>query len=665
MKKNDNQFVEMLRDELNSIEIPESLEKDNMVKMLKEKSEKDFSDKTGNIISLDAERDNASKKRTNIIGRAAATAAALAVVVASLLFINSRTKVDVIKTKPAYNNYDAQQLIKGAQSYDEVEQAVQQILGKPDRNTNTSDPENSEAVTSVGSEGANGGYVAQSPQEIIINDSVLIDIKDFTDVDADIVRNNGEYIFIVATEDGSDNSDAEKQVVKIVKAYPADEMSVVSSVILADNSNPNIKEKCIEIYLQDNMLVALMERNSSLSSDSQAYNKDLTVAVYYDISDPEAPVKLREHVQDGRYVSSYFTESSLCLVTDRPIVAEEDVSLPSYSINGVVHMPKAEEIFMSVNDPEASYILITATNTSDFSLPVECVAFLGGSGNGTYICKNSVIVTRVFVSVDADENGVHNSLTEIYRFDIIGSGAVFAGSYSVDGLLSDAPFVSTENGNLIALATEQQSTTLYVLDKDMQLTGKLEGIFPGERIKNFLCFDTKCYVVAGEENETTLIIDLSDPENPIKEETLSTDGFATMLYKAGDNLFLRINVFDTDGLSFSLLDLADPEGSLSYTQSDLSAYGTAGGNESVMVIEDQQIFGIPVISENSDGCAYALFDFSGGEIVPLGCFSHGTEIAEGDIRGSFIDGILYIVSGEKITAYSVTDESRIADIYLD
>ena len=84
-----------------------------------------------------------------------------------------------------------------------------------------------------------------------------------------------------------------------------------------------------------------------------------------------------------------------------------------------------------------------------------------------------------------------------------------------------------------------------------------------------------------------------------------------------------------------------------------------------MVIEDQQIFGIPVISENSDGCAYALFDFSGGEIVPIGCFSHGTEIAEGDIRGSFIDGILYIVSGEKITAYSVTDESRIADIYLD
>jgi hypothetical protein len=146
-----------------------------------------------------------------------------------------------------------------------------------------------------------------------------------------------------------------------------------------------------------------------------------------------------------------------------------------------------------------------------------------------------------------DENGVHNSLTEIYRFDIIDSGAVFAGSYSVDGLLSDAPFVSTENGNLIALATEQQSTTLYVLDKDMQLTGKLEGIFPGERIKNFLCFDTKCYVVAGEENETTLIIDLSDPENPVEEETLSTDGFATMLYKAGDNLFLRINVFDTDG----------------------------------------------------------------------------------------------------------------------
>ncbi len=665
MKKTDNQFVEMLRNELNSIEIPESLEKDNVVKMLKGKSEKDFSDKTGNIINLDAERDKASKKRMNIIGKAAASAAALAVVVASLLFINSRTKVDVIKTDPAYKNQDAQQLIKGAQSYDEVEQAVQQILGKPDRNNNASDPESSESATSAGSENSSSGYVAQSPQEITVNDSVLIDIKDFTEIDADIVRNNGEYIFIVATEDGSENASAEKQVVKIVRAYPADEMNVVSSVILADNSNPNIKEKCIEIYLQDDMLVALMERNSSLSSDTQAYTKGLTVAVYYDISNPEVPVKLREHVQDGKYISSYFTESTLCLVTDRPIVAEEDVSLPSYSINGVVHMPKAEEIFMSVNDPEASYILITATDTSDFSLPVECAAFLGGSGNGTYISNNSVIVTRVFVSVDTVEDGERNSLTEIYRFDITESGTVFAGSYSVSGLLSDAPFVSAESGNLVALATDLQSTTLYVLDKNMQLVSKLEEIFPGEKIKNFLCFDTKCYIVAGEESETTLIVDLSDPQNPIKEKTLSTDGFATTLYKAGDNLFLRINDFSTDGLSFSLLNLADPEGNFSFIQSDFSLYDTADSNKSVMVVEDKKIFGIPVISEDSDGCAYALFDFSGEEIVPLGCFSHGDGIAEGDVRGTFIEDTLYIVSGERITAYSVSSENILASIDLD
>ena len=108
MKKNDSQIYEMLRNELEKIEIPESIGKENVIKMLKE--QKDFSDRTGNIINIDAKRDNASGKSITLIGKAAAMAAALAVVVAGALFISSRSKVDVIKTKPAYENGDAVQL---------------------------------------------------------------------------------------------------------------------------------------------------------------------------------------------------------------------------------------------------------------------------------------------------------------------------------------------------------------------------------------------------------------------------------------------------------------------------------------------------------------------------------------------------------------------------
>lgn len=667
MKKNDSQIYEMLRNELEKIEIPESIGKENVIKMLKE--QKDFSDRTGNIINIDAKRDNASGKSITLIGKAAAMAAALAVVVAGALFISSRSKVDVIKTKPAYENGDAVQLIRGAESYDEVEQAIQQILNKPSSSQGESITETDETSVSGNQEDSHlGGYIAQPIEDTDKNESELINVEEFTGFEADIVKNNNEYIYIVATEESNNSALQECQVIKTVKAYPANEMSVVSTTVLADNSNPNVKDKCIEIYLKDNRLVAIMERKSSITDDEASYNKDLTVAIYYDITNPEAPRKLREHIQDGKYNTSYLSGNTLCLITDKPIVASENLTIPSYSINGVLQMPKAEEIFMSVNDPEAAYIFITATNISDFSAPVKCMAFLGGSGNGLYICENSIIVTRSFISVEADENGMHNTISELYRFDVSEEKINFAGSYSVNGSLSDAPIADSENGYIIAAATDAESTSIYILNKDMQLVGSLSGIFPDKRIKNVICLGKTCYVTSGEETETTVIVDISDPSNPVEKATVSTEGLASTFYKAGDDLFLRITDFDDSGLILSLLNLNNPDGienSIDYNFDSDSYYKVLEDRKAVMVIEDKNIFGIPVISDDS-GFAFALFDFSDGNIKPVGYYGNSLGYSENHaIRGTCISDTLYVVSGESITAFSIESETEIASVDLN
>lgn len=668
MKKNDSQIYEMLRNELDSIEIPESIRKENIVKMLKE--QKDFSDKTGNIIDFDAKRDNASKKNIAVIGKITAMAAALAIIIAGALFINGRSKVDVIKTKPAYENNDAAKLIRGAESYDDVEQAIQQILNKPSADSGEASTENGEPATSGNSGNSQtGGYVAQPIENTDKNESLLIDVEEFTGFEADIVKNNGEYLFIVATEDSNDTSNQASQVIKTVKAFPASEMSVVSTIILADNSNPNIKDKCIEIYLKDNRLVAIMERKSSLTDDAAAYNKDLTVAIYYDITNPEAPQKLREHVQDGKYITSYLSNNTLCLITDKPIVASENMTIPSYSVNGVLQMPEAEEIFMAVNDPEAAYVFITTTNIADFSVPVSCIAFLGGSGNGLYVCENSVIVTRSFISVEADENGNHKKLSEIYRFDISEESTSFAGSYAVNGTLSDAPFVDSKNGNIIVAATDASSTSIYVLDKKMQLVGSLDGIFRNQKIKNVLYLGSTCYVTSGAETEITAIIDLSNPSKPVEKATVSTEGLANTFYKAGEGVFFRIIGKESNGLILSLLNLNSPDGlanSIDYNLDGISDCEIPADSKSVMVIGDKKIFGIPVVSKDKKGCAYALFDFSNGSINPIGYFGDGLEFSESHtVRGTCIGDTLYIVSGDKIAAFSINTESEIASIELN
>ena len=72
----DRQIEEMIRAGLNKTEVPEELRKEHIIEMLKD--QKDFSCETGKVISLDAERDNASKNRTSVtaLNRIATVAAA-------------------------------------------------------------------------------------------------------------------------------------------------------------------------------------------------------------------------------------------------------------------------------------------------------------------------------------------------------------------------------------------------------------------------------------------------------------------------------------------------------------------------------------------------------------------------------------------------------------
>lgn len=667
MKKSDKQIYGMLRSELESIEIPESMGKEKIVDLLKK--QKDFSDETGNIISIDAKRDNASGKSTALIGKAAAMAAALAVVVASALFISNRSKVDVIKTDPAYENHSAAKLIVGAKSYDEVENAIQQILSKPSSNGGESITQSGEPSTS-GNPGNSGlsGYIAQPADSSDKNESSLISVEEFTGFEADIVKNNGQYLFVVASEDSDGLPGSESQVIKTVKASPASEMSVVSTIVLADNSNPHVKDKCIEIHLRNNVLVAVMERKSSIA-DTDSFNKDLTVAIYYDITNPESPLKLREHIQDGKYITSSLNKNILCLITDKPITASENISLPSYTINGVLQMPEAEEIFMSVNDPEASYIFITSTDIDELSAPVDCIAFLGGNGNGLYNKGNDIIIARNFISVEADENGTRKTLTELYHFDISAKSKAFSGSFAINGTLCNEPLVDKENGNIIAAATDNKSTSIYILSKNMKLIGKIDSIFPGEKIKNVIYLGSTCYVTSDKDEETTLIIDLSDPAKPVEKATVSTEGLASTIYKAGDDFFFTISGLEDSGLILSSLDLNNPESikdGIYYNVNGVSDSEALTDSKTVMVIEDKKIFGIPVIDKSDSGLAYALFDYSEGSIKSLGYFSNGLEITESHaIRGTCIEDTLYIVAGDRIVAFSISDKTLISSIELN
>lgn len=693
MKKNDKQTLDMLKNEfgksMGEIRVPERLQKNNIVEML-ENSKSDFSDKTGTVIQLDEHR--RSKTASNAtLRRSLGIAAMLIIVIGCSLLIRMSDEVNIIKTEPTLNNYNAENLFKAAESYEEVEKAVKSILNQPaspsapDASaTQGSDSSSaSSAETTAANEGVTnnftelGPYVIDNSKDTSPSGENGGELTDgITGIQADIVKSDGENLYVVT---GGKNTATGKAVdrIQIVRAVPADSMEIISTITLDEAANSATNDECIEIYLQDKTLIAVVGRRTNVATDTVAYTKYQTVALYYDISDPTAVIKTREFVQDGSYVTSSIHGQSLCLVTDDEISDNIKNVVPAYKAGDSEEIrPDAGSIYIATNNPEAARVFMTKMNVSDSAAPISCAVFIGSDGDSLFASGDSFLIERTFVSVNADENGVHDNLTEIYRFDITESGIALVGSYIVEGAICSEPSVDSSTGNLRVVSTGRDGSALYILNKNMELVGWYDKILPQQKIKTVRFIGSTCYIIAADDADTTVIIDMSNPESPQKLETVSAQGFSEEMFSIGENQLIKISLDSsngvTDGITVSLYDLSDAE-----NLSSVDSYrvlgnfnpATVGDAGSIMLSKDSKTIAIPTVAYDAEtGSAvssYALFSYADGDLVYINSFDHDVNSNGSDAtRCACIGDSLYTVSGEKIVAFSISQAQQLAAVEL-
>lgn len=687
MKKSDKQIMDMLEKELHksaeTANIPLRLQKESIVAMLKnaEKTETDFSDKTGT---------EAKPKGGNVImlRRLLTTAAMLVLVVAGTLLMRTGDGVKVIKTDSFYEGYKGAIPVINAESYEEVEKAVEEILEgksetKPAEKT-TGKPENgnnSEKITQKNNGGIKEGLIEGYSEYVALESGFVGGIIDaaernhavnepggvatYGDFRADIVKNDGRYLYIASTGINPETGAAVEQI-KIVKTVSDGGLEAVSDIILSCSESNESFDECIEIYLKNNCLTAILKRHEHTVVNSAFHDKASTVAVSYDITDPYAPKKIREHIQDGEYVSSNLYENRLCIVTAKTISdgAQSGELIPAFSIDGAEKKLRAEEIFIAVNDPEASYLFVTVTDVADFSKDVGCLAVLG-CGDEIYCSSSAIAVAREFVSLEADENNNYSSLTEIYRFNISDTQIALSGSYIAQGSLTGGVSVDEENGYLRAITTDSSASYVYVLDGKMAFVSGLKDIFPGEKVSSVKFIGSNGYVIVDGESDKTMIIDFSEPSLPKVAGTIEEKAFSDDLYSISDTLLLGMSENEKGTITLTLFDVSDPANpatAASYSLDKSFRSVSSSDSRSVMLAAEEEIFGIPVLKADKENgteiSAYVIFDVSGGKIAPLGTYNHDLSyIGDAAVRGTFIEDILYTVSGKKIVSFDTVSEA--------
>ena len=693
MKKTDKQTLDMLREEFakstETAQVPLRLQKDSVVTMLKnsDAKTKDFSSKTGH-----------KRNSTVIFRRVAMAAAVFAVVIVAAVYAANQGGVGVIKTDSFYKSYNKVEPVKSAKSYAEIEKAVQEIrnIKSALSGGQETDAANTLASTKPQEQAIVGGYNEYVAKETSGEENkgpgadVLLDPNPGSNsggsINADIIKDDGEYIYIVTNENDSKTGKLVEQI-KIIKADPAEEMQTVPPIILSDGNKTDYTDNCLEIYIKDNKLIVLMERKSHQSKSAGLYNKKSTVVITYDITDQTAPVEIRRHVQDGEYITSGLYGNNLRLITKKSIPefsqnADIDLNsvIPSFSVNGKETQLNAKELFIAVNDPDASYLFITVTDISDPNAESGRLAILG-CGKDIYNLQDAIVVARGFVSVEADKNGAYGSLTEICRFNISGTSIGFVASYVTEGSLISGNSIDEHGGYLRVATKKDGAANLYIFSDKMEFICCITAakFLEGKDVNRVKFIGNRAYfIIETDSGEEVWFIDISDPKKPVEGAKLPTEGFIQMLSPVSDDAVLVITEYPDDKNWFtgkkgkySICSVSDAKNPVIISEYELGegySYPMGTDQRHAMLDTERKLFASPVryadVSSGEISSIYLVFDISENKFNLIGLYEHSGEDGVVADRCIMIGDSFYTVSGMSITAFSTEEQKVVSSVAI-
>ena len=385
--------------------------------------------------------------------------------------------------------------------------------------------------------------------------------------EADIVKTDGEYIYLIKGDD-----------VRIVKAYPPLALEEVADVNFGDSSFYPY-----EMYVDGDRLVVI---GSTYGNEFDYY---YGTAVYIlDISDKSDVEVVRDVVFEGDYNTSRKIGDTVYLVANQwnyytPWDGDwvEDDLVPLYrdsavgeveelvSCGGVRYMPGVIDV--------TDYTILAAIPVDDVDGEIGEEVIIGSYGTVYASMENLYIAEPRYKWDWWYEDSGDNEETYIHRFGLSRTDIDYEGVGSVPGTVLNQ-FSMDESGEYFRIATTtggwwgDSSNNVYVLDKDLDVVGELEGLAPGEEIYSTRFMGNRLYMVTFEQIDPLFVIDLSDPTDPTVLGELHIPGVSDYLHPYDENHIIGFGL-DTlsadaiaslgwswfQGMKISMFDVSDVE----------------------------------------------------------------------------------------------------------
>ena len=486
--------------------------------------------------------------------------------------------------------------------------------------------------------------------------------------EADMVKSDGKYIYVI-----SGNK------IVIIDAYPAENARILSEI--------EVDGIPIEIFINEDRLAVFGEEFSGIFTveDVYCYNFDISQKTFikiYDISDRENPVLRRDISLDGSYFDSRMIGNYVYVIAnawiDYPL--GDGIELPKISSNGKVKVTPASEIYyFDILDYSYMFTIIMSINTQDDNEEPSDKVFLMGRTQNLFVSLNNIYITYTNHYWNRVLDDTNDEKTTIHRVSITNGEIEYKSQGEVPGHVLNQFSMDEYQGYFRTATTTGWGTTaqnhIYILDSNLNITGKLEGLATTERIYSARFVGDRVYLVTFRIVDPLFVIDLKDPSNPKVLGELKIPGYSDYLHPYDENHI--IGVGRETGVKMALFDVSDPEQPKEISKYEVGDWGADSyalrDHKAFLFSESKDLLVIPILEGYVWQGAY-VFDLSlengfvlKGRITHLenegvtgGWYSSHYFVK----RSLYIDNVLYTVSDGSIRMHNLEDLSEINTIEL-
>jgi inhibitor of cysteine peptidase len=460
--------------------------------------------------------------------------------------------------------------------------------------------------------------------------------------EADIVKTDGEYIY-VATNNNFQS--ASQNNFYIIKADPLDSR-VIAKIALGNSTYV----AGLFLSQDSSKLVVIGSQYQMYAYEEAARAEEIMIYPYYssvntflnvyDVSEKGSPALARNLTLSGSYFNSRMIGNYVYTVVSQPTyLINNDVILPQVYENTKTSEIEPTRIYYA--DTKDSYFTFTTflgLNLMDEAQdPTNMTVMMGGTSS-MYVSLNNMYVTYPTWS----EQGQY---TSIYRVRVNGSELAFEAKGNVLGSVLNQYSMDEYNGYFRLATTswknQTQQNNVYVLNANLTITGKLEDLAKDERIYSARFMGDKCYLVTFRQIDPFFVLDVSNPEEPKVAGELKIPGYSSYLHPYDEHHVIGLGKEDGNvKLSFfDVTNVNNPTEIAKYiVEGDWTDSEALQEPKAFLFDKEKQLLVIPISITN-----YGVIETKDGEsIAQQGGFWQGVYVFEVTTNGfEFRDNITH------------------------